>query len=92
MLLQILQEVRASGGAVTIEMLSKRLDIAPDIVADQLELLVRKGRLKKEQWGGSCPVAGDGTPGHTRACELCALRAYCTPGRVPFGTVYSLTD
>ncbi len=92
MLLEILKEIRASGGAVTVEMLSRRLDASPDIIADQLELLVRKGRLRKEMWGGTCPVAGDGEPRQALACELCALRAYCTPARVPFGTIYLLPE
>ncbi len=88
MLIRLLETIRSLGGAVTLDDLSQRLDVPEEVIAAQLEVLVRKGRLRREEWGGTCALVAPGEETRSGVCRLCPLRAYCAPSRAPLGVVY----
>ncbi len=92
MLLRILDTIRASRGAMTIEELSRRLDITEEVLAAQLEMLVRMGKVEKENWGGTCALVPSGQETRAAPCRLCPLRTYCAPARAPLGVIYKVGE
>ncbi|NPA90168.1 MAG: HTH domain-containing protein [Chloroflexi bacterium] len=92
MLLRILEVLRETGGAITLQDLEARVHVSREVLRDQLALLEKKGYVRREQWGGTCPDVEPGQETQSPACRLCPLKVYCAPSRAPLGTVYRLVD
>ena len=72
MLIKILREIEKSKGSVSLQELSRRLNIDPGVLDGMLEHWVRKGRLQKAVAGYAANCED------TAACTACKL---CPPAR-----------